>query len=168
MNEYTLCSRCNEKPAAICISCLTDCTEQKPAAGEFTKVFRKFLNDPESDIVQWEDMSREACDSLDRAESENRRLKKAIEDYGNNPAGFDWAILEKIENQESINADLLAACEKVQEWLDTSSLQRILVETQTNPNICADNKKVINALIMGVASNLVRLEAAIAKAKKEG
>jgi len=49
-------------------------------------------------------------DHLDRAESENGRLKKAIEDYGNNPAGFDWAILEKIENQESINTDLLTAC----------------------------------------------------------
>ena len=30
-------------------------------------------------------------------EAENKRLKKAIEDYGNNPAGFDWAVLEEIE-----------------------------------------------------------------------
>lgn len=30
MSEYEMCSRCNEKPAAICISCLTDCTELSP------------------------------------------------------------------------------------------------------------------------------------------
>lgn len=33
-------------------------------------------------------------------EAENKRLKKVINEFGNNPAGFDWAVLEKIENLE--------------------------------------------------------------------
>lgn len=43
-------------------------------------------------------------------EAENKRLKKAIEDFGNNPAGFDWAVLEKIEQLEAENLELLAKC----------------------------------------------------------
>lgn len=33
-------------------------------------------------------------------QTENERLKKAILDYGKNPAGFDWAVLERIEQLE--------------------------------------------------------------------
>jgi len=86
--------------------------KQKPAAGEFTKEIRGDY-DPDSMPRAYEDVCEDIndlCERLDRAESENGRLKKAIEDYGNNPAGFDWAVLEKIENLESINADLLGAC----------------------------------------------------------
>lgn len=45
MAEYTMCSRCEEKPAAICISCLTDCTlKQQPIEGEFkSKEIRELL-----------------------------------------------------------------------------------------------------------------------------
>ncbi len=35
--------------------------------------------------------------------AENRLLKKAIEDFGRNPAGFDWAVLGKIDNLETEN-----------------------------------------------------------------
>lgn len=35
-------------------------------------------------------------------EAENKRLKKAILDFGNNPAGFDWAVLERIEQFETV------------------------------------------------------------------
>lgn len=41
------------------------------------------------------------CESYDKLAEENERLKKAILDYGNNPAGFDWNILEKIEQLEA-------------------------------------------------------------------
>lgn len=54
---------------------------------------------------------------------------------------------------------LLAACKGIQEWLDTSSLQEVLV------NIAGD--KQVDALIMGVASHLIRIEAAIANAKPD-
>lgn len=37
---------------------------------------------------------------LERLGKENARLKKAIEDFGKNPAGFDFAVLERIENLE--------------------------------------------------------------------
>lgn len=33
-------------------------------------------------------------------EAENKRLKNAIREFGNNPAGFDWAVLERIEDLE--------------------------------------------------------------------
>ena len=66
----------------------------------------------------------------------------------------------KAQMLESINADLLEACDKVRDWLDTSSLQQILV------HYTEDKRR--HSLIMGIASHLERLEAAIAKAKKEG
>lgn len=66
-----------------------------------------------------------------------------------------------IDSSESINADLLAALEDIQDWLDTSSLQKILV------HYCKKAPEQ-NALIMGIASHLTRIEAAIAKAKKGG
>lgn len=33
-------------------------------------------------------------------QTENKQLKEAIENYGNNPAGFDWAVLDKIDKLE--------------------------------------------------------------------
>ena len=53
---------------------------------------------------------------------------------------------------------LLDACKKVQRWLDTSSLQGVLVHRT--------DAKEKDALIMGVASHLIRLEQAIADAEK--
>lgn len=40
--------------------------------------------------------------------AENKRLKKAIKDFGNNPAGFDWAVLDRIEKLEKRGAVLNA------------------------------------------------------------
>lgn len=87
MSEYTICSHCNEKPAAICISCLTDCTElkQQPTAGAFTTMARKtadniYANDPRF----WPSKSclssyiKEACDRLDNSEAEKKDLLKAL------------------------------------------------------------------------------------------
>ena len=34
-------------------------------------------------------------------QAENKRLKDAINAYGNHPDGFDWAVLEKIEHLEA-------------------------------------------------------------------
>lgn len=39
-------------------------------------------------------------EEIKKLKDENKRLKKAIEDYGNNPAGFDWAVLERMEQLE--------------------------------------------------------------------
>lgn len=39
---------------------------------------------------------------------EIKRLKKAIEDFGKNPAGFDWAILMKLDDLEAENYKLKA------------------------------------------------------------
>jgi len=44
-------------------------------------------------------------------QDENDRLKKAITDFGKNPAGFDWAVLEKIDNLEAENEMLKGGVE---------------------------------------------------------
>ena len=54
--------------------------------------------------------------------------------------------------------DLLAACKRVQGWLDTSSLQEYLVH--------GGDKVVQNCCIVGVANMLIALEDAIAKVEK--
>ena len=54
--------------------------------------------------AQNEDIHKEYQDIaglLEKSETENKRLKKAIDDFGNNPAGFAWAVLERIEQQET-------------------------------------------------------------------
>ena len=38
---------------------------------------------------------------VEQIEAENKRLKQAILDFGNNPAGFDWAVLDKIYGLEA-------------------------------------------------------------------
>ena len=40
-------------------------------------------------------------------EAENKQLKEAIIAYGNNPAGFDWAVLVKIDKLEQLLDDWL-------------------------------------------------------------
>jgi len=84
-----------------------------------------------------------------------------------NEAGPDWskevtlldaAIIQadKIKQQRD---DLLAVSEDVREWLETSSLQEVLVHY-------TDDSRT-DALIMGIASHLTRIEAAIAKATEQ-
>lgn len=63
----------------------------------------------------------------------------------------------KLKAKADSHDDLLAACVKTQNWLDTSSLQEYLVHGGEN--------KVRDALIMGLANCLIRLEAVIAKHK---
>ncbi len=45
-------------------------------------------------------MRKDLETKVEQLQVENKRLKKAIENYGNNPAGFDWAVLEKLDEQE--------------------------------------------------------------------
>jgi hypothetical protein len=75
---------------------------------------------------------------------------------------FHRKIMEKacdiIDRSEASRNELLTACEKVQQWLDTSSLQQVLV------HYTEDKRR--HSLIMGIASNLERLEVAI-KLNKE-
>lgn len=52
----------------------------------------------------------------DELRNENKRLKSAIEAFGSNPAGFDWAVLERLEQQE----------------LEIERLNNLLNEEQTN------------------------------------
>lgn len=70
------------------ISC-PDCTGiepdcQQPEAGEFTNNFSKFLNYPDTaqnprDYVQWEEMSKKACNRLDSQAARIKGLKEAIQ-----------------------------------------------------------------------------------------
>ena len=97
-----------------------------------------------------------------------KEIRTALKRYIMGQVDFaeDWIfhtlseLCDRLDRAEAINKDLLEACDKVRDWLDTSSLQQILVHHTE------DTRR--HALIMGIASNLERLEAAIAKAKKEG
>lgn len=42
-----------------------------------------------------------------RLSTENERMKKLIESYGNNPAGFDWEVLGQIDDLERENQTLV-------------------------------------------------------------
>jgi len=53
-----------------------------------------------------EDVMKLMADEIESLRTENERLKKAITDFGKNPVGFDWAVLEKIDNLEAENERL--------------------------------------------------------------
>jgi hypothetical protein len=43
-------------------------------------------------------------------QSDNEKLKEAILKYGNNPAGFDWAVLDEIDRLKAENERFRAGC----------------------------------------------------------
>jgi len=47
----------------------------------------------------------------ERLIAENKRMKKLIIDYGDNPAGFDWSVLAEIDNLEAERDRLRGALE---------------------------------------------------------
>ncbi len=57
-----------------------------------------------SGLSKYEIMKR--YNAYNQLQTENKRLKKAIESFGKNPAGFDWAVLEKIEQLKAENNNL--------------------------------------------------------------
>lgn len=59
-------------------------------------------------------------------QSENKALKKAIEDFGNNPAGFDWGVLNRLNELEDVNQRHKEALEKIFEMCDcvTSDIEK--------------------------------------------
>jgi hypothetical protein len=50
-------------------------------------------------------------------QAENKRLKKTIEDYGNNLAGFDWAILERIDNLERTLEEIITKSDDIARYI---------------------------------------------------
>jgi len=58
-----------------------------------------------------EDVMKLMADEIESLRTENERLKKAITDFGKNPVGFDWAVLEKIDNLEAENEMLKGGVE---------------------------------------------------------
>jgi len=48
----------------------------------------------------------EQCNEWNKLFAENEQLKKAILDFGKNPAGFDWGVLNKIDELEAENERL--------------------------------------------------------------
>jgi len=114
--------------------------KQQPPVGEFTKIFRA---DCEVAIRDCDISEKQIQNVLNNTGllgikvrlSEGRRAGKQ---------GLE--ACDRLDSAESINADLTTICEQVQDWLDTSSLQKVLVH-------CTDAKEK-DALIMGVASFL--------------
>lgn len=66
-------------------------------------------------------------------------------------------LATKVEKLEKLNDELVAVLDDVRDWLDTSSLQEVIVHS---------GKPETDALIMGIASHLTRIEAALDKVKK--
>ena len=61
----------------------------------------------------------------DKLQAEKELLKAAIESFGNNPAGFDWAILERLDKLEGENEQLKDDNENLQAEVD--NLRDILI-----------------------------------------
>jgi hypothetical protein len=81
--------------------------EVKQETSEFTKVARKLINEcthgKHTNVIGSNLLLvrlDQACNKIDALEAENERLKNAIIDFGNNPTGFDWAVLGKLDKQE--------------------------------------------------------------------
>ena len=55
----------------------------------------------------------EVLRGYEQLEKENKQLKAVIESYGNNPAGFDWAVLDKLDELE----EALEEIERLRELL---------------------------------------------------
>ncbi len=56
-----------------------------------------------ADARLWKKRTEEATNTVEQyeqLEAENKKLKKAIESFGKNLAGFDWAVLERIDTLE--------------------------------------------------------------------
>lgn len=51
--------------------------------------------------------SRDA-EALAAVLDDHARLRKAINDFGKNPNGFDWAVLDKLDEQDEEIAELKA------------------------------------------------------------
>ena len=66
---------------------------------------RDALNDT-SKAVSWYKKANSVIRAVKQLEAGNKRLKRAIEEFGNNPAGFDWAVLEKLEKLEKALANI--------------------------------------------------------------
>lgn len=111
-------------------------TKEQPPASEFTKEKRRYFTV----------LPEELCDSL--AQKTARHCSLTIQE-----------LCDRLDTSEAAIKELVEVCDKVRDWLDTSSLQQVLV------HYTEDKRK--HALIMGIASHLERLEAVITKHKKE-
>ena len=60
-------------------------------------IFYQQLRKENERLLIESDWLKRLLDAFKETDKENEQLKKAIEDFGNNPAGFDWAILERID-----------------------------------------------------------------------
>jgi len=179
LHKYGLCKHDNDQCPLYCIDqALTKLREapEQPPAGEFTKEWRNkaenllvlshLAEEGKTDVStdtgkSWTLLAQgllKACDRLDNAEAINKEKTIALANELEDCKPYAGAMQMR-KALEAINTDLREACEKVQDWLNTSSLQKILV------HFTAAKEK--DALIMGVASHLERLEDAIAKAKEE-
>ena len=193
MSEYIICSRCEEKPAAICISCLTDCMEelkQQPIAGEFTANMRIL-------IKQFGHLSRknslEACDRLDSAEAsrneeyafrlkiEKQRdglkveIKELKHDLQYCNARFEEVQDNNrerdkiIERLEASRKELLAACENTPATNMFSLFADFAEECFTKPSMAVYRNQFtgLATFLRSCVDRAEKMEAAIAKAKKE-
>jgi hypothetical protein len=71
-----------------------------------TKQLVERLEQAEADRTCHRQAARESQVQLDAAKEEVKRLKAAILAFGNNPAGFDWAVLAKLDELKQENERL--------------------------------------------------------------
>ena len=124
------------------------------------------MNKPLTLNQAWDQMPENVEGGQEMNEKEIKILQKKAQQLNNMPLCPDCrdkvrglpclrCTIQTLTRQRDA---LLDACKKVQNWLDTSSLQGVLVHRT--------DAKEKDALIMGVASHLIRLEQAIADAEK--
>lgn len=78
-------------------------------SGKAKEEMTKWTEEKESVLEQCESLEYYA-NQISSLVHNNKLLRKAILEFGKNPAGFDWAVLERIETMEEINKELLEAC----------------------------------------------------------
>lgn len=94
-----------------CPKCKPDCQTPK-SEGEFEeaqKTLLKWLHDEEVSIKEMHKVK--LC--LDAQQGQIEQLKNAILKFGNNPAGFDWAVLDEIDKLQAENKKLSKILEMI-------------------------------------------------------
>ena len=88
------------------------------------------------------------CEHCKQLQAENVRLKKAILDFGNNPAGLDWGVLECLEQQENKIDELKVLLKEAQPHICSHLCPSIkkIEEEWTHCKLCEEITKALKGI----------------------
>lgn len=87
-----------------------------------------YIRQLKKQIASWGRKFDNLLTIVEQIQAKNEQLKKAIEDFGNNPAGFDWGVLDKIDDLEN----LLIAISSFMKHLGQSEYAETAMEYQAS------------------------------------